>query len=61
VVAVAAWTGFFSLIAFWMLRRAGRLRVDQVTELAGLDNMEHGGPAYPEFNLVPYNTGSVER
>lgn len=33
----------------------------QVTELAGLDNMEHGGPAYPEFNLVPYNNGSAER
>ncbi|GLC55549.1 hypothetical protein PLESTB_000999400 [Pleodorina starrii] len=61
VVSVAAWTGIFSVLAFWLLRRTGRLRVDQVTELAGLDNMEHGGPAYPEFNLVPYNTGSGER
>jgi hypothetical protein len=23
------------------------VRVDQTTELAGIDNMEHGGPAYP--------------
>ncbi|GIL84317.1 hypothetical protein Vretimale_15936 [Volvox reticuliferus] len=61
VVAVAAWTGVFSVLVFWALRRAGRLRVDQVTELAGLDNMDHGGPAYPEFNLVPYNNGSGER
>lgn len=49
------------MLVFYLLRRLGRLRVDQVTELAGLDNMEHGGPAYPEFNLVPYNTGSAER
>ncbi|GFR44048.1 hypothetical protein Agub_g5208 [Astrephomene gubernaculifera] len=61
VVSVAAWTGCLSLAVFWVLRRSGRLRVDQVTELAGLDNMEHGGPAYPEFNMVPYNTGSTER
>jgi Amt family ammonium transporter len=51
VVAVA-WTTFFSLLVFVPLRHFGRLRVDQATELAGIDNMEHGGPAYPEFNLV---------
>ncbi|KAG2496659.1 hypothetical protein HYH03_005479 [Edaphochlamys debaryana] len=61
VVAVTAWTGLFSLAVFISLRWLGRLRVDQVTELAGLDNMEHGGPAYPEFNLVPYTNGSTER
>ncbi|PNW75546.1 hypothetical protein CHLRE_12g531000v5 [Chlamydomonas reinhardtii] len=61
IAAITAWTAFFSVLVFYLLRRLGRLRVDQVTELAGLDNMEHGGPAYPEFNLVPYNTGSAER
>lgn len=25
------------------------LLIEQATELAGIDNMEHGGPAYPEF------------
>ena len=47
-----SWTVFFSLIIFLPLKHFGRLRVDQATELAGIDNIEHGGPAYPEFNLV---------
>ncbi|GFR48426.1 hypothetical protein Agub_g10322, partial [Astrephomene gubernaculifera] len=44
-----AWTGVWALAAFSLLKRLQLLRVDQVTELAGIDNMEHGGPAYPEF------------
>ena len=47
-----SWTVFFSLLIFLPLKYFGRLRVDQATELAGIDNIEHGGPAYPEFNLV---------
>jgi Amt family ammonium transporter len=38
-----------------VLDRLGMLRVDQATELAGIVNMEQGGPAYPEFTLGPLN------
>jgi len=31
---------------FGILKRFNLLRVEMSTELAGLDNMEHGGPAY---------------
>ncbi|GIL81282.1 hypothetical protein Vretimale_1094 [Volvox reticuliferus] len=44
-----AWTAFWSVLTFMTLKRFNLLRVDQQTELAGIDNMEHGGPAYPEF------------
>lgn len=49
VVVVLALTGVVSLAVFKILDRLNMLRVDQATELAGIDNMEHGGPAYPEF------------
>lgn len=48
----AAWSVFFSVLVFLPLQLTGRLRVDQATELAGIDNMEHGGPAYPEFAMT---------
>lgn len=44
IVSIIAWSAFFSALLFWSLKRLGFLRVDQATELAGLDNMEHGGP-----------------
>ncbi|WIA39769.1 hypothetical protein OEZ86_005825 [Tetradesmus obliquus] len=49
VVLVIVVAGGSAWIMFWVLARKGLLRVDQVTELAGIDNMDHGGPAYPEF------------
>jgi Amt family ammonium transporter len=49
VAVVTAFTGSIALAVFWVLRRRGLLRVDHATELAGIDNMDHGGPAYPEF------------
>eukprot|EP00798_Chlamydomonas_sp_ICE-L_P023170 gene23170-30379_t len=52
VVAISAWVIFFSVILFGALRYYNLLRVDQTTELAGIDNIEHGGPACPEFNRV---------
>jgi len=52
VTVILAWTVAWSVACFMALRHLGRLRVDQTTELAGLDNIEHGGPAYPEFNMV---------
>jgi len=41
--------GAFAAVLFGMLRHFNLLRVDQMTELAGIDNIDHGGPAYPEF------------
>lgn len=42
-------------LLFGILRHFNLLRVDQMTELAGIDNIEHGGPAYPEFNMTQLN------
>lgn len=50
-----AWTAAFSFALFIPLKMYGRLRVDQATELAGIDNMDHGGPAYPEFTISVAN------
>lgn len=55
LLVIAAWTSFFAVLLFGALRHWRVLRVDQATELAGIDNMDHGGPAYPEFNLVAMN------
>lgn len=51
VVVTIAWATFFSLATFLPLRHFKRLRVEQITELAGIDNIDHGGPAYPEFTI----------
>jgi Amt family ammonium transporter len=40
-----------AVVLFLGLRWYGALRVDQATELAGIDHIDHGGPAYPEFNM----------
>lgn len=47
--------GIFAAAVFGLLRHFNLLRVDQMTELAGIDNIDHGGPAYPEFNMTPLN------
>lgn len=43
--------GVTATLLFGALRHFNLLRVDQLTELAGIDNIDHGGPAYPEFNM----------
>jgi Amt family ammonium transporter len=55
---VLALTGGVSLTIFKVLDRLGMLRVDQATELAGIDNFEHGGPAYPEFSMGVMNASA---
>eukprot|EP00877_Chromochloris_zofingiensis_P005647 jgi/Chrzof1/15083/Cz09g26170.t1 len=55
LVIVGAFTSVCACVVFLALKRRGVLRVDHITELAGIDNMEHGGPAYPEFNLTGAN------
>jgi Amt family ammonium transporter len=43
--------GVAAALLFYTLRRFNLLRVEQLTELAGIDNIDHGGPAFPEFNM----------
>jgi Amt family ammonium transporter len=46
VVIVSAVSVSVAAALFGTLRRLRMLRVELSTELAGLDNVEHGGPAY---------------
>lgn len=46
VSVVVVFAGGAAWIMFELLDRYGLLRVDQVTELAGIDNMDHGEPAF---------------
>lgn len=59
LVVTSVWVAIWGLAVFSALKALNLLRVDQQTELAGIDNMEHGGPAYPEFGAsrVGSNTG----
>lgn len=43
ILIVVVFAGSSAWVLFWVLNKKGMLRVDQTTELAGIDNMEHGG------------------
>lgn len=49
--AVSALSFSLSALVFFGMRAAGVLRVDTATEIAGIDHVDHGGPAYPDFEL----------
>ena len=49
--AIAALSFSLSALVFFGMRAAGVLRVDTATEIAGIDHVDHGGPAYPDFEL----------
>ena len=49
--AIAALSAAAAAATFGALRAAGRLRVDTAAEVAGIDHVDHGGPAYPDFEL----------
>jgi Amt family ammonium transporter len=49
VLAIGAWAFGTSSIVFRVIARVWGLRVRPEEELAGLDRMEHGTDAYPEF------------
>ena len=49
--AVAALSAGAAAATFGALRAGGRLRVDTAAEVAGIDHVDHGGPAYPDFEL----------
>jgi len=46
VIAIIAWVGFWSIITFVILSKAGWLRVPAEVEEAGLDISEHGAKAF---------------
>ena len=51
VSAISALSFSLSALVFFGMRAAGVLRVDTATEIAGIDHVDHGGPAYPDFEL----------
>lgn len=54
VVITMVFAGVMAVLLFGLLRRFKLLRVEQETELAGIDNIIHNGPAYPEFVSMAY-------
>lgn len=50
-LAIGGLSAALAAATFGALRAAGRLRVDTAAELAGIDHVDHGGPAYPDFEL----------
>jgi Amt family ammonium transporter len=49
VLAITVWAFVTSSIVFRLIDRMWGIRVTPEEELAGLDRMEHGADAYPEF------------
>ncbi len=49
VLAIVAWVFITSSIVFRVIHATAGLRVTAEEELAGLDRVEHGAAAYPEF------------
>ena len=47
VLSIIAWTAAFSAVMFGTMKALGVLRVKEAVELAGLDSIKHGEPAYP--------------
>ncbi len=52
IIAIVLWAFGCSWILFQVLKKLHILRVEPETELAGLDNTKHGGPAYPYFQQL---------
>ena len=48
-LAIVAWTFVMSFIVFRGIKATVGLRVSAEEEIAGLDRIEHGASAYPEF------------
>jgi Amt family ammonium transporter len=48
-LAIAAWAFVTSSLVFRVIDRVWGIRVSAEEELTGLDRMEHGADAYPEF------------
>jgi len=46
IITIVAWSSFWSIIMFGLLKMAGLFRVPADEELAGMDASHHGGSAY---------------
>jgi Amt family ammonium transporter len=60
LVVVGAFTFGTSYAALWAMKRAWGIRVDERTELDGLDMAEHGAWGYPEFAVNPGDGSRTE-
>ena len=47
-LCIVAWSGVTAAAMFYGLRKANLLRVSREVEIAGMDIVKHGEPAYPE-------------
>lgn len=52
LVVVVAWTAVTAAILFKVLHKFHVLRIDASSELVGIDNVDYGGSAYPNFMQV---------
>ncbi|GIW44172.1 MAG: ammonium transporter [Candidatus Binatia bacterium] len=59
VVAVGAYTLGLSLVAWAIIKAVMGLRVPEQEEIEGLDLVEHGITAYPDFQLTNVGSGLV--
>jgi Amt family ammonium transporter len=50
-VACFVWVFGAALILFYVIKKTVGLRVTKEEELEGLDLSEHGGSAYPDFQV----------
>jgi len=53
VLACFVWTFGTAMILFYLIKVTVGLRVSKEEELTGLDYGEHGGTAYPDFQVHP--------
>lgn len=54
IAACFLWVFPAALIMFKLIEKTVGLRVSAEEELAGLDYAEHGGNAYPDFEVLSY-------
>ena len=54
IVACFVWTFTLAFIMFKLIDKTVGLRVSKEEELEGLDHSEHGGSAYPDFDVSVY-------
>ena len=58
--ALIVWVAPTAFILFWVIKKTIGLRASKKEELEGLDFTEHGGNAYPDFDISHSgNMGSV--
>lgn len=60
IIAVLAWTTFWAIVIFGLLRLFGSLRVTEQHEIKGADMVKHGGEAYenPLRRLSQWSSGA---